>query len=135
MNRKAAYFSVLFTVCLLASVACRAEYKGEEFAKSDQAPRHVASELIVKFKPGMVKRAENGKWEGTTEETRALLGQFSIQSIAPVFHTAKPETDLGRTYKITLSPSVSLTEAMNTFKSHPAVEYAEPNYVMHTLTG
>lgn len=135
MKRKVTRFSLLLTVCLLASVACRAEYKGEEFEKSDQGPRYVSSELIVKFKPGMVQRAEDGKLEGVTEEVRALLGRFPIQSIAPVFHTAKPETDLGRTYKITLFPSVNLTEAMNAFKTHPSVEYAEPNYVMHTLAG
>ena len=123
--------ALFFTV--LAS-SCHAEYQGDEFARQDRGPQYVSSELIVKFKPGAIKKTEEGKVEGATEEAKALLGRFSIQSITPVFHTAKPETDLGRTYKITFAKSINLTEAMNAFKSHPAVEYAEPNRIMHTMS-
>ena len=125
-----AFITLFLLINGMPSEFAEAVYDGKK--RNAQSPAYAPSELIVKFKPGAVKREGENQVEFIAAGLEDLRHKFPVKSISPVFHTASPDTDLGRTYKIVFAPSVDLTEAMSSFKANPSVEYAEPNYLMHT---
>ncbi len=83
---------------------------------------HESGEMIVKLKqvPGLHAEA------ATLSSLRRALGAISILEVKP-FVTDK------QLQVVRIANDSELNRAMETLKGEPSVEYAEPNYVLHTL--
>ncbi len=118
-------------VCLFLSVVAFAVVTHDSMART-RGPQVVSGELIIKFRAGAIRQGQDSKVEWASDTLKQLAQRYPILSVEPIYRNAAPDSDLGRTYKISFSKEVNLAEAQKDFTADPLVEYAEPNRLYHT---
>ncbi len=82
--------------------------------KKDGRTEYVPGELLVKFKPGTEAYSAEG--------LHSALGSVK-----------KTEFKKIKVHRIKLPDTITVDEAVQWYKQYPDVEYAEPNFIVHTL--
>lgn len=95
---------------------------------------YVPGEILVKFQPGVVPTNINGDIQVGVATLDTLLYQYGINMAAPLFSDAEASAwGLERIYKLSLNPNADLLALVAALSGDTAIEYAEPNYILHTF--
>jgi subtilisin family serine protease len=103
LHKLGALVGALGTILLLWGVA---------LAQDSEEPQFVPDELLVKFKP-----------EVSGELIATLQAQFGLETIKVFTRTGL--------YHLRIRANLTVLQAIERLQQHPAVEYAEPNYIRH----
>ncbi|MGH7815807.1 MAG: S8 family serine peptidase, partial [Candidatus Binatia bacterium] len=110
MNKRL-HIAMVLLLALFASDIASALYAAQP---EPQALTYVPDEIIVKFRDG-------------TEEAQKDLARFQVAGARKKHFKIVPGLE-----SIKLPRSVSVAEALDSYRQNPNVLYAEPNYILHT---
>jgi len=127
-------FLCICTGMFVPHTQIRAQYRKLD-AETENPPEFVAGELLVKFKEDPQLRL-SGWFERTALGTpvvafnsrslNQLSKDLSLESAVRIPLSREP------LYKLSLGKGVSVDEAVTEFEADAQVEFAEPNYILHT---
>lgn len=135
----------------LAMLAPDARSRSPESSVSSPAPaahaepgRHVPGQLIVKFTGEALPAVEQARRAGGTPprvglaSLDQLLGAYGVTRIEPMFPnysapviSGESSVGLSRIYLLHLTTGQDMELVAHAFGADPAVEYAEPNHLVH----
>ena len=107
-----------------------------------QSPPMAPGVVLVGLKPGVTVRTEGQKVETSDARLSAALAKVGVRGAEPVFRNAKglvfaaaadDEVDLSRIYRLRLPSNADIRRIVQELSANPAVAYAEPDYLAHTL--
>lgn len=110
----------------------------------NQLPPFAPGVVLVGLKPQVALKAGIRGAETTDLSLNRTFARLGIQDIEPVFPGARhlslaadatrTGVDLSRIYRLRLSPDANVLQVVQELSAHPAVEYAELDYLAHIIT-
>lgn len=88
-----------------------------------------ADAILIGLMPGVTLQADDSGVHSNDTSLKNALATIGAQTVAPVFPNA---TNLNQVYRIRLTADVDVMCAVASLDAHPAVAYAEPDYLAHT---
>ena len=98
------------------------------------ASAFVPGEMLVKFRSGVKPATVRGGIRMGVASLEVLTQQYGVTAAEAVFADREYSTQgLERIYKLALPPAADVLEVVSAFGADAQVEYAEPNYIYHTM--
>lgn len=156
MNERRIVLSIAFTILLMVStslpivntraadLSTQTHETIETNYGTDQLPPFAPGVVLIGLKQGVVANIGIRGAETTDLSLNKTFARFGVRDIEPVFSGAsrapltasaiRTGVDLGRIYRLRLPPDANVLQIVQELSAHPAVEYAEPDYLAHIIT-
>ena len=153
MNKPRIRLSIMLTILLVVflSFPFANTQAANRFAPSYQAlsginqlPPFAPGIVLVGLKHQVMVRAGASGVKTTDLSLNRAFARLGVRDIEPLFPGARylsvtadvtrAGVDLSRIYRLQLSPDANVLQVVQELSTHPAVEYAEPDYLAHIIT-